>query len=172
MMLSLLGSLLGFGSSFLPKVMDFFQDKQDKKHELAVMGMQIKQQKEVAVQHLEVVNVEADIREVEAIQKSVKNTDVKWIDGLRGSVRPVITYSFFSLFIFVEVSAYLTLTASGITSINAVQFISMLPSISFTFNIFFIFNFSFFSKIFNIFLIKRNIFKVFYIINFKSIIKC
>jgi hypothetical protein len=123
MMLSLLGSLLGFGSSFLPKVMDFFQDKQDKKHELAVMGMQIKQQKEVAVQHLEVVNVEADIREVEAIQKSVKNTDVKWIDGLRGSVRPVITYCFFGLFIFVEVSAYLTLTASGITSINAVQLV-------------------------------------------------
>jgi lysozyme len=31
-MLSLLGSLLGFGTSFLPKVMDYFQDKQDKKH--------------------------------------------------------------------------------------------------------------------------------------------
>ena len=123
MMLSLLGSLLGFGSSFLPKVMDFFQDKQDKKHELAVMDMQIKQQKEVAVQQLEMVNVEADIREVEAIQKSVQNTGVKWIDGLRGSVRPVITYCFFGLFIFVEVSAYLALTASGITSINAVQLV-------------------------------------------------
>ena len=69
------------------------------------------------------VNVEADIREVEAIQKSVQNTGVKWIDGLRGSVRPVITYCFFGLFIFVEVSAYLTLTASGITSINAVQLV-------------------------------------------------
>ena len=122
-MLSLLGSLLGFGSSFLPKVMDFFQDKQDKKHELAVMEMQIKQQKEVAVQQLEMVNVEADIREVEAIQKSVQNTGVIWIDGLRGSVRPVITYCFFGLFIFVEVSAYLALTASGISAMNAVQLV-------------------------------------------------
>ncbi len=122
-MLSLLGSLLGFGSSFLPKVMDFFQDKQDKKHELAVMEMQIKQQKEVAVQQLEMVNVEADIREVEAIQKSVQNTGVRWIDGLRGSVRPVITYCFFGLFIFVEVSAYLALTASGISAMNAVQLV-------------------------------------------------
>ena len=36
-MLSLLGSVLGFGTSFLPKVMDFFQDKQDKAHELNMM---------------------------------------------------------------------------------------------------------------------------------------
>jgi len=43
-MLSLLGSLLGFGTSFLPKVMEFFQDKQDKKHELQVMEVQIRQQ--------------------------------------------------------------------------------------------------------------------------------
>ena len=114
-------SLLGFGSSFLPKVMDYFQDKQDKKHELAIMEVQIRQQKELAVQKLEMVNVEADIREVEALQKSVQNTGVKWIDGLRGSVRPVITYAFFGLFLFVEVSAYLALTASGISSLDAVQ---------------------------------------------------
>ena len=122
-MLSLLGSVLGFGTSFLPNVMDFFQDKQDKKHELAIMEVQIRQQKEVAVQQLEMVNVEADIREIEAIQKSVKNTDVKWIDGLRGSVRPVITYCFFGLFIFVEISAYVSLTASGISSLQAVQLV-------------------------------------------------
>ena len=122
-MLSLLGRVLGFGTSFLPKVMDFFQDKQDKKHELAIMEVQIRQQKEVAVQQLEMVNVEADIREIEAIQKSVKNTDVKWIDGLRGSVRPVITYCFFGLFIFVEISAYVSLTASGISSLQAVQLV-------------------------------------------------
>ena len=122
-MLSLLGSVLGFGTSFLPKVMDFFQDKQDKKHELAIMEVQIRQQKEVAVQQLEMVNVEADIREIEAIQKSVQNTDIKWIDGLRGSVRPVITYCFFALFIFVEISAYVSLTASGISSLQAVQLV-------------------------------------------------
>jgi len=122
-MLSLLGSVLGFGTSFLPKVMDFFQDKQDKKHELAIMEVQIRQQKEVAVQQLEMVNVEADIREIEAIQKSVQNTGVRWIDGLRGSVRPVITYCFFALFIFVEISAYVSLTASGISSLQAVQLV-------------------------------------------------
>ena len=122
-MLSLLGSLLGFGTSFLPKVMDFFQDKQDKKHELAVMEVQIRQQKEVATQKLEAINVEADTREIEALQKSIQPSGVKWIDGLRSSVRPVITYSFFCLFIFVEVAAYLSLTASGVSGLDAAQII-------------------------------------------------
>ena len=118
-MLSLVGSLLGFGTSFLPKVMDFFQDKQDKKHELAVMEVQVRQQKEAASQKLEAINVEADIREVEALQKSMQPVGVPWIDGLRGSVRPVITYSFFLLFVFVEVSAYLSLTARGVSGLDA-----------------------------------------------------
>ncbi len=121
-MLSLLGSLLGFGTSFLPKVMDYFQDRSDKKHELMVMEVQIKQQKELAIQKLEMVNVEADIREVEALQKSMQTpTGVKWVDGLRGSVRPVITYCFFLLFCFVEVSAYLALTASGVSGLDALN---------------------------------------------------
>jgi hypothetical protein len=118
-MLSLVGSLLGFGTSFLPKVMDFFQDKQDKKHELAVMEVQIHQQKEIASQKLESVNVEADIREIEALQKSMQPSGVRWIDGLRSSVRPVITYSFFCLFVFVEVAAYLSLTAKGVSGLDA-----------------------------------------------------
>ena len=118
-MISLLGSLLGFRTSFLPKVFEFFQDKSDKKHELAVMEVQIRQQKELATQKLEAVNVDADIREIESLHRSMQPSGVKFIDGLRGSVRPVITYAFFGLFIFVEVSAYLALTAQGISALDA-----------------------------------------------------
>ena len=39
-MLSLLGALLGFGTAFLPKVMEFFQDRQDKAHELKMLAAQ------------------------------------------------------------------------------------------------------------------------------------
>ena len=101
--------------------MDYFQDRSDKKHELLVMEVQIKQQKELAVQKLEMVNVEADIREVEALQKSMQPTGVPFIDGLRGSVRPVITYAFFLLFCFVEISAYLALTANGVSGLDALN---------------------------------------------------
>ena len=118
-MLSLLGSVLGFGTSFLPKVIDFFQDKSDKKHELAVMEVQIRQQKELADQKLEAINVNADIREIESLHKSMQPTGVKFIDGLRGRVRPVIAYAFFGLFVFVEVSAYIGLTAQGVSALDA-----------------------------------------------------
>ena len=83
------------------------------------MEVQIRQQKELADQKLEMVNVEADVREMESLHKSMQPTGVAFIDGLRGSVRPVITYAFFGLFIFVEVSAYLALTAQGVSGLDA-----------------------------------------------------
>lgn len=120
-MLTLLGSLLGFGTSFLPKVMDFFQDRADKKHELDLMKMQMEAQKETHSQRLEELAIEADTREFEALQRTNVNTGVRWIDGLRGSVRPVITYLFFGLFIFVEVSAYIALANETKDSLRALQ---------------------------------------------------
>ena len=39
-MLSLLGSLLGFGTSFLPKLLGFFEEKRDQAHELKLMDKQ------------------------------------------------------------------------------------------------------------------------------------
>ena len=59
------------------------------------------------------------MREIEALQKSMQPTGVPFVDGLRGSVRPVITYAFFALFVFVEVAAYLSLTSSGISGLDA-----------------------------------------------------
>ncbi len=99
--------------------MDYFQDQADKKHELAVMEMQIKAQKETHAQRLEEINVEADIREFEALQRSNINVGIPWIDALRGSVRPVITYAFFALFVFVEVAAYVVLIDGGIDALAA-----------------------------------------------------
>lgn len=97
-MLSLLGSLLGFGTSFLPKVMDYFQDKQDKAHELALMDKQLEQQKVIGAQKLQMVNVEADIRESEALLKhdaGLQKRSSQCIVDLAASVRPIVTYLLF-----------------------------------------------------------------------------
>ena len=40
-MLTLLSTLMGFGTSFVPKILDFMQDRKDKSHELSVMAMQL-----------------------------------------------------------------------------------------------------------------------------------
>ena len=97
-MISLLGSLLGFGTSFLPKVMDYFQDKQDKAHELQLMDKQLEQQIQIGNQKLDMVHVEADIRETEALlksQTSLTKQSSQWITDLAASVRPFITYLLF-----------------------------------------------------------------------------
>ena len=107
-MLTLLGSVLGFGTSFLPKVMDFFQDKSDKKHELAVMERQ-------AEINLDATAIEANIREVETIHEHDAALDGGgFINGLRASVRPVITYLFMGLFLAVEIFTYVLLLDKGL----------------------------------------------------------
>lgn len=110
-MFSLLGSLLGFGTSFLPKVMDYFQDKQDKKHELQLMDKQLEQQIQIGNQKLDMVHVEADIRETEALLKSqtaLTKSSSQWITDLAASVRPFITY-----LLFIEFMALTLLLAGG-----------------------------------------------------------
>jgi len=125
-MLSLLGSLLGFGTSFLPSVMSFFQDRADKSHELKVMEIQIKSQSEAHVQRLEEINTKADVDQMKAMYKhdsSLQEHSASWTSTLSATVRPVITYAFFSLFCFVEVSAYLALTAKGVAASDAVALV-------------------------------------------------
>jgi len=97
-MLSLLGSVLGFGTSFLPKIMDYFQDKQDKAHELRLMDKQVEQQKALGEIKLQHMHVEADIRESEALlkhDKAIMKNASTWVVTYAASVRPSIGYLLF-----------------------------------------------------------------------------
>ncbi len=119
-MLSLIGSLLGFGTSFLPKIMDYFQDRQDKAHELEVMArqldMQLQLQQAGHEMRLEEINIGADIRETESLHKHDRKVGVTWVDALRGSVRPVVTYIMVLEFVFIKSAAmYLILGSDGVT---------------------------------------------------------
>ncbi len=116
-MLTLLGSLLGFGSSFLPKVLDFWQDKSDKAHELEMLKAQAEIQ-------LDQTAIEANIREVEAIHKEHASTTRKasqFFINLSSSVRPVVTYLFVIEWCIITYAiAFLLLKQEGIT-IEALQ---------------------------------------------------
>ncbi len=116
-MFTLIGSALGFATSFLPKIMDYFQSKSDNAHELAMLEA-------MASNRREEMALDAEIREVETIHEhDSKISGGKFIDGLRASVRPVITYLFVGLFIFVEVSAYLIMLDQGMSAIAASQMV-------------------------------------------------
>ncbi len=105
-MLTLLGSLLGFITSAFPDLLKIYQDKQDRRHELDIMDRQMEQMRLGHTQHLEEISVNADISESMALYKhDSKPSGVRWIDGLRASVRPMITYAFFILFAIVKICA-------------------------------------------------------------------
>ena len=105
-MITLIGSLIGFAGSALPKVFDMVDDWQNRKHELAMMDRQIEAAKLAHTQKIEALNIEADISESKSLYKhdqSMKSTG--FMGGLRASVRPVLTYLFFTLFALIKGTA-------------------------------------------------------------------
>ena len=115
-MLTLLGSLLGFATSAIPDVMGFFRERADRKHELAILDRQMEQMRLGHTQRLEEIEVEADIAESKALYKhDAALSTGGWVDGLRASVRPLITYAFFILFASVKGSGlYLLIAVEGL----------------------------------------------------------
>ena len=110
-MLTLLASMLGFASSALPRLADFWQDRNDRKHELAILDRQLEQARLGHQQRLEEIAVQADIAESQALyQHDAKlASGAPWVDALRASVRPIVTYLFFLLFASVKISGLVVL---------------------------------------------------------------
>ena len=62
---------------------------------------------------LELLDKEADIKEAEGLYKHDSIDAGGFINALRGSVRPVITYCFFALFVAIKVTALMAFMNSG-----------------------------------------------------------
>ena len=108
-MITLLGSLLGFGTSFLPEVLNYFKRGQEQKHELQRMKMEIELMAKRSEFKIQELDKEAEIKEAEGLYKHDSVDAGGFINALRGSVRPVITYVFFGLFVAIKVTALISL---------------------------------------------------------------
>jgi len=101
-MLSLLGSVLGFGTSFLPSILGFFEKGQSNKHELKMLEARAKYADTLSKLKVQELDAEADIQETRSIYEHasevVANSKSTFISAVQASVRPVITYFFFALF--------------------------------------------------------------------------
>ena len=115
-MISLLGSLLGFGTSSIPMIMGFFEKKQANKQALLMLEAKAKYASELSRLKLKELDAEADIEEVKGLYKHAeslaKANKSPFVSALQASVRPVITYAFFSIFAFVKIT-YVTLAVQG-----------------------------------------------------------
>ena len=108
-MITLLGSLLGFGTSFLPEVLNYFKRGQEQKHELQRMKMEIELMAKRSEFKIQELDKEAEIKEAEGLYKHDSVDAGGFINALRGSVRPSITYAFFGLFVAIKVTALISL---------------------------------------------------------------
>ena len=107
-MMTMVSTFLSFLAGGLPKILAIFQDRQDKKHELALVAAQ--KERELALAERGFI-AQARVEEIklEQIQtqtaseerQSLYNHDIEigkgasqWMINLRSSVRPVVTYIF------------------------------------------------------------------------------
>ena len=102
-MITLLGSLLGFGSSFLPEVLNFFKAGQEHKQKMETMTLEMELMSKRSELQLNMLDKQADIKETEGLYKHDSIDAGGFVNALRGSVRPVITYAFFGLFVAVQI---------------------------------------------------------------------
>lgn len=134
-MFTLLTTLVSFLAGNTPKFLDFFQDRSDKKHELALAEMQMKQQlelqkagfvaqKELEEIKLDEVKIETDAQNYQAQLADVdsaRQADVEagkgssmWVVNIRALVRPAITFGLFSIFLFVELFGFYYAIHTGV----------------------------------------------------------
>jgi hypothetical protein len=142
-MLTLLSTLVSFLMGGLPKILDLFQDRADKGHELKLAQMQTEREMQllaagyVAQQRIEEIKLDeiktqtasaekvslidaqqAEISAIYAHDMSLNEGTSTWMKDFRASVRPVITYGFFFLLVGIDaVLAYKGLT----TGVDFVQ---------------------------------------------------
>jgi hypothetical protein len=98
-MLSLLGTLLGFGTSIVPEILGYFKQRQANQQQLAMMEAKAKYATQLSELKLKEIDAEAEIQETKSLYEHDRSVDAgPFVNALRGSVRPVLTYLFFITF--------------------------------------------------------------------------
>ena len=127
-MLTLLSTLLSFLMGGLPKLLEFFQDRSDKAHELALAAMQTERElalkkagldAQERIEHIqteqvqinaEVANNQTALQERQALYAhdiEISKGASQWVINARAMVRPVLTYGMFALLVFVDVAGFM-----------------------------------------------------------------
>jgi hypothetical protein len=119
----------------LPKLLDFFQDKSDKKHELQLAEMQMDQQirmltmghksqehiEEIRTQQIEIQTAGQERLALYQHDIEIGKGASQWIIDLRASVRPVVTYLFVGLLIAVDMASIWWAWSTGVPFMEAIK---------------------------------------------------
>jgi hypothetical protein len=114
MFLALLSPLFGIIGSLLPSIVRIFERKQEIKYELELTKVKLDAAERQANLDFNIEMVRADSQLRQSALDHDKSIDGgKFINALRASVRPVITYTFFMVFLAVKISAAYVMLTTG-----------------------------------------------------------
>ena len=114
-MLTIIGSALGFATSIVPEILGYFKQAQKDKQELVMLEAKAKYATQLSELRLNELEAKADVSEIEGIYAEMKaaNQSSKFAAALSGSVRPIVTYLFVMLFLFIKGGALYSQMQSG-----------------------------------------------------------
>ena len=121
-MIGLLGALLGLLGSMAPRLIGYFESKNNHAQELEMLRVQGEFQLQMiqagtAAKMAEIGAVSDMSRELAAFAAAGRPTGIRLVDAYNGIVRPTLTLSFFALYAAVKVGQYyLLVTDAGLAS--------------------------------------------------------
>jgi D-alanyl-D-alanine carboxypeptidase len=127
-MLTILSTVVSFLMGGVPKLLDMFQDKSDKKHELELARMQTEREMQMmergyaAQAKVEEIRTDQIAIQAEAqthmalLQHDIESAKgaSQWVINARAMVRPAITYGMFALLVFVDIFGFLYAFKTGV----------------------------------------------------------
>ena len=128
-MFTLLTTLVSFLTGGVPKLLDFFQNKADNKHELEMAQLQFTQQLELQkagfslqkdleeIKYDEIQNTTAGAERTALYQHDIEigKGASTWVINARAMVRPAITFGLFGLLVCVELFGFYFAVHTGTT---------------------------------------------------------
>ncbi len=135
-MIALLSAIAGFVSAALPEVLKLFREGKDRQHEITLLKLQMEfdAQKTSAesMRQLHAIELQRDTAETVALNARVKDSLVgnAFVDGLAGSVRPMLTYAFCLIYALVKYAQFHVLMTPSLPwqTLSAPQTVLMLWS--------------------------------------------
>ena len=136
-MLSIISGILGFATSGLPSVLDFFKNKGDQKHEQAMARLEMERAMEMAkagyasqerIEEFRTDQVEMETYAQERLalykhDEKLAEGASPWVINLRASVRPVITYLMLFVLFFVDIVGLIWAMKSGVDFATAMDIV-------------------------------------------------
>jgi len=127
-MFTLLTTLISFLAGGVPKLLDFFQDRSDKAHEMDMAKLQTERElqmlkegyiaqakvEEIKTEQIAIQSAEKEREAVYAHDIAIGQGASQWVINARAFTRSFITYGMFILFAFVEIFGFMYAWRTGV----------------------------------------------------------